>query len=46
MNTACRGAIDEFGLPEFVSTDGETWVGIYPCVGGGTTRSPAPPGFP
>lgn len=42
----CRGGIDEFGLPEYVSTDDEHWTAIYPCLEGGTTTTPAPPGFP
>jgi hypothetical protein len=40
----CRGGIDQFGIPSYQSTDGQHWVAIYPCVNGGSTEKPAPPG--
>ena len=40
----CRGGIDQFGIPSYRSTDGTHWVAIYPCVDGGSTEKPAPPG--
>ncbi len=43
--SGCKGGVDEFAPPiGFTSTDDVHWIGTYPCVGGGTTRSPAPPG--
>jgi len=40
----CRGGIDQFGIPSYRSTDGQHWTAIYPCVDGGYTEKPAPPG--
>lgn len=38
----CRGGIDEFGLPEYRSSDGRHWTATYPCVDGGHTSTPIP----
>jgi hypothetical protein len=40
--SACRGGIDEFGLPEYSSRDGRHWTATYPCVEGGKTSTPLP----
>jgi hypothetical protein len=44
LSGACEGGIDEFTPPEYTSTDGENWTAVYPCLDGGTTESPLPPG--
>jgi hypothetical protein len=38
----CQGGMDEFGLPEYSSTDGQHWTATYPCVDGGKTSTPLP----
>ncbi len=42
----CKGGIDEFGIPRYESTDNEHWIAIYPCVDGGSTRTPVDNPFP
>jgi hypothetical protein len=43
---SCKGGIDEFAPPSYESDDGEHWVGIFPCVNGGSTRKPVDNPFP
>jgi len=38
----CRGGMDQFGLPEYTSMDGQHWTARYPCVNGGSTSIPLP----
>jgi hypothetical protein len=40
--SACRGGMDQFGLPEYSSTDGQHWTATYACVNGGRTSTRLP----
>ncbi len=37
----CKGGIDTFTPPSYVSQTGKHWTAIVPCLGGGTKTRPA-----
>jgi hypothetical protein len=42
----CKGGIDEFSPPSYVSSDNVHWTAIYPCRNGGTISKPVANPFP
>jgi hypothetical protein len=46
-NGGCKGGINQFSLPTYVSNNGKDWTATYGCYKGGTTSIPVPAGqFP